>query len=54
MSSPSRSKNEFLQDLVGGSITGSVDDILRVCKIIRSAKETLTPEEFRDLRKDSP
>lgn len=53
MSSPSRSKNEFLQDLVGGSITGSVDDILRVCKIIRSAKETLTPDQFKDLREDS-
>ena len=54
MSNPSKSKTELLVDLVGGSITGSVDDILRVCGVIRSAKETLTPEEFRDLRKDSP
>ena len=54
MSTPSKTKNQFLVDLVGGSISGSVDDILRVCRVIRSAKETLTPEEFRDLRKDSP
>jgi hypothetical protein len=54
MSTPSRTKTEFLVDLVGGSITGSVDDILRVCKIISTAKESLTPDEFKDLRKDSP
>jgi len=54
MSSPSKSKTEFLVDLVGGSITGSVDDILRVCGVIRTAKESLTPDEFRDLRERSP
>jgi len=54
MSTPSRSKTEFLVDLVGGSITGSVDDILHVCKSIRSAKESLNPDQFRDLREDSP
>jgi len=54
MSTPSKSKTEFLVDLVGGSITGSVDDILRVCRVIRSAKESLTPMEFKDLRERSP
>ena len=54
MSAPSKSKTEFLVDLVGGSITGSVDDILRVCKIIRTAKESLTPDYFKDLREQSP
>ena len=54
MSAPSKSKTEFLVDLVGGSITGSVDDILRVCRVIRTAKESLTPMEFKDLREDSP
>ena len=54
MSTPSKSKTEFLVDLVGGSITGSVDDILRVCGVIRTAKESLTPDEFRDLRQRSP
>jgi len=54
MSAPSKSKTEFLVDLVGGSITGSVDDILRICSVIRTAKESLTPDEFRDLREESP
>jgi hypothetical protein len=54
MSTHSKSKTEFLVDLVGGSITGSVDDILRVCRVIRTAKESLTPMEFKDLREDSP
>lgn len=54
MSTPSKSKTEFLVDLVGGSITGSVDDILRVCRVIRTAKESLTPMDFKDLREDSP
>ena len=54
MSTPSKTKTEFLVDLVGGSITGSVDDILRVCRVIRTAKESLTPMEFKDLREDSP
>jgi hypothetical protein len=54
MSTPSKSKTEFLEDLVSGSITGSVDDILRVCGVIKTAKESLTPDEFRDLRDDSP
>ena len=54
MSTPSKSKTEFLVDLVGGSITGSVDDILRICRVIRTAKETLTPMEFKDLRERSP
>ena len=54
MSAPSKSKTEFLVDLVGGSITGSVDDILRICRVIRTAKESLTPMEFKDLRERSP
>jgi hypothetical protein len=54
MSTPSKTKTEFLVDLVGGSITGSVDDILRVCRVIRTAKESLTPMEFKDLRERSP
>jgi hypothetical protein len=54
MSAHSKSKTEFLVDLVGGSITGSVDDILRVCRVIRTAKESLTSMEFKDLRERSP
>ena len=54
MSAPSKSKTEFLVDLVGGSITGSVDDILRACRVIRTAKESLPPMEFRDWRERSP
>lgn len=54
MSAHSKSTTEFQVDLVGGSIKGSVDDILRVCRIIRTAKESLTPMEFRDLRERSP
>jgi hypothetical protein len=54
MSTHSKSKTEFLVDLVGGSITGSVDDILRACRVIRTAKESLTPMEFKDLRERSP
>jgi hypothetical protein len=54
MSTPSKTKNQFLVDLVGGSITGSVDDILRVCRVIRTAKESLNPKDFKDLREESP
>jgi hypothetical protein len=54
MSSPSKSTTEFLRELEGSSIAGSVDDILRVCKIIRTAKESLPPDQFKDLREDSP
>ena len=54
MSNPSKSKTEFLVDLVGGSITGSVDDILQVCSVVSTAKKSLTPDEFRDLRERSP
>ena len=54
MTTPSKTKNQFLEDLAGGSITGSVDDILRVCRVISTAKESLTPDEFRDLRERSP
>jgi hypothetical protein len=54
MTTPSKTKNQFLEDLVGGSITGSVDDILCVCMVISTAKESLNPDEFRDLRNDSP
>ena len=53
MSIPSKTKNQFLIDLVGGSITGSVDDILRVCKIIKSAKKSLPAVDFKALREDS-
>jgi hypothetical protein len=54
VSIPSKSTTEFLRELEGSSIAGSVDDILRVCKIIRTAKESLLPDQFRDLREDSP
>jgi hypothetical protein len=54
MPSPSKSKTEFLVDLVDGSITGSVDNILHACRVIRTAKESLTPMEFKDLREKSP
>ena len=54
MSTPSKTKTEFQSDLAHGSINGSVDDILRVCRVISTAKESLTPDEFKDLRDDSP
>jgi len=54
MSSPFKTKTEFQSVLAQGSINGSVDDILRVCRVIRTAKGTLTPDEFKDIRKDSP
>ena len=54
MSNPSKTKTEFQSDLAQGSINGSVDDILRVCRVIRTAKKSLTPMEFKDLRDDSP
>ncbi|MCP9909709.1 hypothetical protein KBZ15_07290 [Cyanobium sp. BA20m-p-22] len=54
MSTPSKSKTEFLHDLAGSSITGSVDGILRVCKIIGSAKKSLPAGDFKALREDSP
>jgi hypothetical protein len=54
MLTPSKSKTEFQSDLAQGSINGSVDDILRVCRVIRTAKESLTSMEFKDLREESP
>ena len=54
MTTPSKTKNQFLEDLAGGSITGSVDDILRVCRVISTAKEFLNPDDFKDLRERSP
>jgi hypothetical protein len=54
MSALSKTKTEFQSDLAQGSINGPVDDILRICMVIRTAKESLTPNEFKDLREDSP
>ena len=45
-----KSVSEFLEELVKGTHQGSVDDILHITKVIRTARETLTEEEFRDLR----
>ena len=54
MSTPSKTKTEFQSDLAHGSINGSVDDILRVCRVISTAKEFLNPDDFKDLRERSP
>ena len=48
--SSTNSVAEFLQGLVGGTHQGSVDDILQTTKVIKSAKESLSEDEFRDLR----
>ena len=45
-----KSVSEFLEELVKGTHQGSVDDILHITKVIRTARETLTEEDFRDLR----
>lgn len=45
-----KSVSEFLEELVAGTHQGSVDDILRITKVIRSGKEALSDEDFRDLR----
>ena len=45
-----KSVSEFLEELVKGTHQGSVDDILHITKVIRNARETLSEEEFRDLR----
>ena len=45
-----KSVSEFLEELVKGTHQGSVDDILHITKVIRTAKETLSEEDFRDLR----
>ena len=49
-SSSTESVAEFLEGLVAGTHQGSVDDILQITKVIRSAKESLSEDEFRDLR----
>ena len=48
--STNKSVSEFLEELVAGTHQGSVDDILHITKVIRTARETLTEEDFRDLR----
>ena len=48
--SSTNSVAEFLKGLVAGTHQGSVDDILQITKVIRSAKESLSEDEFRDLR----
>ena len=48
--SSTNSVAEFLKGLVAGTHQGSVDDILQITKVIKSAKESLSEEEFRDLR----
>ena len=48
--STTKSVSEFLEELVKGTHQGSVDDILHITKVIRTAKETLSEEDFRDLR----
>ena len=45
-----KSVSEFLEELVKGTHQGSVDDILHITKVIRTARETLSEEDFRDLR----
>ena len=48
--STNKSVSEFLEELVAGTHQGSVDDILHITKVIRTARETLSEEDFRDLR----
>ncbi len=45
-----RSVSEFLEVLVSSTHQGSVDDILGMTKVMKTAKDTLSEEEFRDLR----
>ena len=43
-------KTEFLSQLEGSSTSGTVEEILTICRVIRNAKETLTDDAFRELR----
>lgn len=51
---PTRKKTKdvaaYLAELQTTDIKGSVDDILLTCKVVRSAKESLSESDFRDLR----
>lgn len=42
--------SQFLEELVAGTHQGTVDDILQLTKTLRSAKEVLSDEDFKDLR----
>ena len=42
--------SQFLEELVAGTHQGMVDDILQLTKTLRSAKEVLSDEDFKDLR----
>jgi len=43
-------EDSYLDHLKGCTFTGTVDEILLTCEVIKTAKETLTDESFRDLR----
>ena len=45
-------KKTFLEQLGGCSITGTVEEILHTCEVIKTAKESLTEEAFRELREE--
>ena len=42
--------SQFLEELVKGTHQGTVDDILRLTKVIRTGKEDLSDGDFKDLR----
>ena len=44
----------YLEELQSGDIKGSSEDILSTCAVIKSAKDHLSDEQFRDLRDQSP
>lgn len=54
MSSEGKPVTTYLEELVECSITGTTDDILRTCSVIASAKDALSPDDFRDLRDRAP
>jgi hypothetical protein len=54
MFSSPETHDKFLLDLMDQSITGSVDNIFRICKVIKTARETLSRKDFTLLRITSP
>ena len=49
-STKNKTVTEFLEGLIGSTHQGSIEDILQVTSLIRSAKDALTDDDFRDLR----
>ena len=54
MSPKGKSVTVYLEQLVECSITGTVNDILRTCSVIASAKDALAADDFRSLRDRAP